>query len=169
MTQMHLTRPGINRQGPRPQEIVRPVHAPLGGGLLVLLHCHKFNSSINSMRFFQGRQSGKGRCFPCCLPILPSTRHTFALLMAWRYGQTQNDFILDKRQNIHIRLSQNAVHGLVLIKALELLLVLRQQQLCMDIEHMLEFLQTTLALKFYDTLNVYAQNRPSVYVQHPNN
>jgi hypothetical protein len=39
----------------------------------------------------------------------------------------------------------------------------------MDIEHMLEFLQATLALKFYDTLNVYAQNWPSVCIQHSNN
>ena len=78
------------------------------------------------MRFFQCRQSGKGRCFPYCLLILPSARCAFALFMARGGGQAQNDFILDKRQNIHVGLSQNTIHRLVLIKVLELSLILRQ-------------------------------------------
>ncbi|WP_258192312.1 hypothetical protein [Nitrosospira multiformis] len=39
----------------------------------------------------------------------------------------------------------------------------------MDVEHMFEFLQATLALEVYDTLNVYAQNWPSVFIQRSNN
>ncbi|PTR05178.1 hypothetical protein C8R32_12710 [Nitrosospira sp. Nsp5] len=67
------------------------------------------------MQLFQVRQRGKWSFFTRCIPATGRDDRAFTLSMTRRNRQTQDYFILNQRQNIHVGSRQNNINRFVFI------------------------------------------------------
>jgi hypothetical protein len=169
VAQMYFASAGIHRQWRGGQGIMRTVHAPLGWGFLVLLDCHGIQLlDLFSMQVFQCRERSKKRPFPFRILTIRLDR-TFTFPVTWGSWQTQDYFVLNQRDDVHVRGRQNTLDRFIFIKAGQLIFISCQQQMRAQIQRISVFTQAPLATEIQGPLNGYFQEGPGIHVERASN